>query len=73
MIVISSELPELVGLADRVLVMRGGRITAELTGDDISEHSVVYAATSGEGQSARPAEEGGGDPDDQHDHHHRPG
>ncbi|WP_225028520.1 sugar ABC transporter ATP-binding protein [Xinfangfangia pollutisoli] len=72
-IVISSELPELVGLSDRVLVMRGGRITAELTGDEISEHSVVYAATSGEGQSAAPAEEGGGDPDDKHHHQHRPG
>ncbi|CAM3907399.1 sugar ABC transporter ATP-binding protein [Bordetella tumulicola] len=46
-IVISSELPELVGLADRVLVMRGGRIVAELTGDQITEHNVVYAATSG--------------------------
>lgn len=46
-IVISSELPELVGLADRVLVMRGGRIAAELTGDQITEHNVVYAATSG--------------------------
>ncbi|CAM3974774.1 sugar ABC transporter ATP-binding protein [Bordetella muralis] len=45
-IVISSELPELVGLADRVLVMRGGRIAAELTGDQITEHNVVYAATS---------------------------
>lgn len=46
-IVISSELQELVGLADRVLVMRGGRIVAELTGSDITEQNVVYAATSG--------------------------
>ena len=47
-IVISSELPELVGLSDRVLVMRGGRIVTELTGDRITEQNVVYAATSGE-------------------------
>ncbi len=47
-IVISSELPELVGLSDRVLVMRAGRIVAELTGDRITEQNVVYAATSGE-------------------------
>ncbi|HYG44931.1 MAG TPA: sugar ABC transporter ATP-binding protein [Bordetella sp.] len=47
-IVISSELPELVGLSDRVLVMRAGRIVAELTGDQITEHNVVYAATSGD-------------------------
>ena len=53
-IVISSELPELVGLSDRVLVMRGGRIVAELTGDAITEQNVVYAATSGEGHEAEP-------------------
>lgn len=46
-VVISSELQELVGLADRVLVMRGGRIVAELKGSEITEQNVVYAATSG--------------------------
>jgi ribose transport system ATP-binding protein len=45
-VVISSELPELVGLSDRVLVMRGGRFVAELTGEDINEQNVVYAAAS---------------------------
>lgn len=45
-IVISSEMQELVGLADRVLVMRAGRIVAELTGDEINEENIVYAATS---------------------------
>jgi ribose transport system ATP-binding protein len=44
--VISSELPELVGLSDRVLIMRGGRFVAELTGGDITEQNVVYAAAS---------------------------
>ena len=44
-IVISSEMQELVGLADRVLVMRAGRIVAELSGDEINEENVVYAAT----------------------------
>ena len=53
-IVVTSELPELVGLSDRVLVMRGGRIVAELTGDAITEQNVVYAATSGEGHEAEP-------------------
>ncbi len=46
-IVISSEMQELVGLADRVLVMRNGRIVAELSGDEINEKTVIYAATSG--------------------------
>lgn len=46
-IVISSDLPELVGLSDRVLVMRARRIVAELTGDQITEQNIVYAATTG--------------------------
>ena len=45
-VVISSELPELVGLSDRVLVMRGGRFVAELTGENITEQNIVYAAAS---------------------------
>jgi len=45
-VVISSELSELVGIADRVLVMRAGRIVAEMTGNEITEQNVVYAATS---------------------------
>nr|WP_235912049.1 sugar ABC transporter ATP-binding protein [Mesorhizobium xinjiangense] len=49
-IVISSEMQELVGLADRILVMRAGRIVAELLGEEINEENVVYAATSGTGQ-----------------------
>ncbi|WP_051423835.1 sugar ABC transporter ATP-binding protein [Bordetella petrii] len=46
-IVISSEMQELVGLSDRVLVMRAGRIVAEFAGDDINEENIVYAATTG--------------------------
>lgn len=46
-IVISSELQELVGLCDRILVMRAGSIVAEFAGSDITEEAVVLAATSG--------------------------
>lgn len=53
-VVISSELPELVGLSDRVLVMRGGRFVAELTGENITEQNVVYtAASSGDDTEGR--------------------
>ncbi len=45
-IVISSELEEVLGLAHRVLVMRHGRISAELTGDDMNQQSVLAAAFS---------------------------
>jgi ABC-type sugar transport system ATPase subunit len=44
-LMISSELPEVVGMADRVLVMREGEITGELQGDDINEHTIMALAT----------------------------
>ena len=43
-VLISSELEEVVGLAHRVLVMRRGRIVAELAGDEISENSILTPA-----------------------------
>ncbi len=39
---VSSDNEEVVGLADRVLVMRGGRIVGELTGADINEENVLH-------------------------------
>lgn len=44
-IVISSEMPEIIGLCHRVVVMREGEITGILTGDHINETEIVrYAA-----------------------------
>lgn len=43
-IVVSSELTEVIRLSDRVLVMREGRISAELGQGDISEASIARAA-----------------------------
>ncbi|MCP9949744.1 sugar ABC transporter ATP-binding protein [Actinomadura madurae] len=40
----SSELPEVTGLAHRVLVCRGGRVAGELTGDEISEERIMHLA-----------------------------
>lgn len=40
-IVITSEMPELIGLADRVLVMRLGKISGALASDDITEDAIV--------------------------------
>ncbi len=45
---ISSELPEIVGMCDRVLVMREGRIVHELggdTGEEISQENIMAYAT----------------------------
>src|SRR5690554_4846120 len=55
-IVISSELQELVGVADRVLVLRSGRIVAERTGEQITDQNVVYAATSSSAHTSDPLE-----------------
>jgi ABC-type sugar transport system ATPase subunit len=44
-IVISSDLPELIGICDRILVMHRGRITGELRREEFSEARVLsYAA-----------------------------
>jgi simple sugar transport system ATP-binding protein/ribose transport system ATP-binding protein len=43
-LIISSELEEIVGLAHRVLVMRLGRVVAELEGDAIAEPAILAAA-----------------------------
>jgi rhamnose transport system ATP-binding protein len=44
-LMISSELPEVLGMADRVLVLREGRISAELTRAEADETSIMRAAT----------------------------
>jgi len=44
-LMISSELPEVLGMADRILVMREGRITAELSRAEADEDQVMRAAT----------------------------
>lgn len=43
-LVISSELPEVLGLADRILVMQGGRIRGELLRADATEEAVLSLA-----------------------------
>ncbi|KJY24970.1 ATP-binding cassette domain-containing protein, partial [Streptomyces sp. NRRL S-495] len=43
-LVISSELPEILGLADRVLVMQNGRVTGELDRADATEEAILSLA-----------------------------
>jgi rhamnose transport system ATP-binding protein len=41
---ISSELPEVLGMADRVIVLHEGRITAQLSRAEATEDAVMRAA-----------------------------
>jgi ribose transport system ATP-binding protein len=43
-IMISSDMPELISLSDRVIVVRNGQITRELSGDEISEQNIITHA-----------------------------
>lgn len=44
-IVISSEMPELIGVCDRIVVMREGAIAGEVSGDQMNETEIVVLAT----------------------------
>ena len=44
-LMISSDLPEVLGMSDRILVMSGGRITGELSGEDATQEKVMALAT----------------------------
>jgi ABC-type sugar transport system ATPase subunit len=44
-LVASSDLPEVLALADRVVVMREGRIQGEIAGAEATEESVMRLAT----------------------------
>ena len=43
-IMVSSEIPEVLGMSDRVIVMREGRIVAEVAGDQMTPEALVRAA-----------------------------
>lgn len=45
-LMISSDLPEVLGMSDRVLVMSGGRIAGELSREDATAEAVMRLATS---------------------------
>ena len=59
-LVISSEMEELLSLSDRVVVMREGRLTGEYSREDATQENVMQAATGVNGQrmSAAPATAG---------------
>ena len=44
-IMISSEMSELLGMSDRILVMCNGRLTGELSGEEASQEKIMHFAT----------------------------
>ncbi|WP_334546040.1 sugar ABC transporter ATP-binding protein [Rhizobium leguminosarum] len=46
-VMISSELPEILGMSDRVVVMSEGRVTGELTRNEATQENIMRLATGG--------------------------
>jgi ribose transport system ATP-binding protein len=44
-IVVSSEMPELIGLCDRILVLHEGRLAGEVEGRTATEQELIHLAT----------------------------
>lgn len=51
-LMVSSELPEILGMSDRILVMHEGRITAEFTREEASQEAILASATGREHSGA---------------------
>jgi ribose transport system ATP-binding protein len=46
-LMISSDLEEILGMSDRVLVLHEGRLAGELSREQLSEEAVMHLATGG--------------------------
>ena len=51
----STELPEVVGLADRILVLYRGRVAVEAVGGEIDDHGLLHAINTGRPPGSEPA------------------
>ncbi len=51
-LVISSEMPELLGICDRIYVMNEGRIVGEISGKDASQETIMRAIVRAEGKAS---------------------
>jgi len=46
-VMVSSEFPELLGMADRIVIMRAGRVVGEISGSEANQEKILEYATSG--------------------------
>ena len=60
-ILISSDLPEVLAMSDRILVLHEGRVTAEIPRGRATQERVMFAATGSTGVRDQDAAEGGSD------------
>jgi ribose transport system ATP-binding protein len=58
---VSSEVPEVLGLADRVLVVREGRIVHEAPAEDLDEHRVLDLVMVSAQETSGPASDSASD------------
>ena len=49
-LMISSELPEVIGMSDRIFVMREGRVIAEISKEEATQEKIIAYAMGGEGE-----------------------
>jgi rhamnose transport system ATP-binding protein len=56
-IMISSELPEILGMSDRVLVMRQGQIVAEFARAEATQEAIIEAAMGTKADTRRPGDQ----------------
>lgn len=50
-IMVSSEMPEVIGMSDRIVVMREGRVTATFDGATVTQEAILEAAMAGSGSA----------------------
>ena len=54
-IVVSSELKEIMAIADRIYILSNGKVTGELSGSEINEDTLVRASYAGLGTGRKSA------------------
>ena len=46
-VMISSEMPELMGMSDRIIIMRQGKIAGQITKEEFTENNMIRLAMGG--------------------------